>query len=239
MRRSSSQLVQTRSMNTTTGTTLPPGENSEETPRTMERVMSSTSCLKLDEEGPGNLSLSKLTKRVSFDTIAIFQFPIEVGDNPCAEGVPISIGWEAHETDVFDLDLYEQHKPERRGRAGIHIPAQIRRALLTAEGTSAKEMLEAVKEAKKIQKSRVKSIRSQKWDGINYAMEMTSRRIRKVASLSSLSSSPTATLSSLPHRGSLRRMPVVLPGFSEFMAEVPAAIEAVTAGEVDDGPLSF
>jgi hypothetical protein len=243
-------------MNTTT--TLPLGENSEDTPHTMERVMSSTSCLKLDEEpsgnlslmssttclkldeeGPGNLPLSKLTKRVSFDTIEILQFPIEVGDNPCAEGVPISIGWEAHETDVFDLDLYEQHKPEPRGRDDIHIPAQIRQALLAAEGTTAKEMLEAVTEAQKIQKSRVKSIRSQKWDGINYAMEMTSRRMRKVASLSSLSSSATTTSSFLPRRGSLQRMPVVLPGSSDFVAEVPAAVEEGTAGEVDDGPLSF
>jgi hypothetical protein len=261
-------------MNTTTA--LPPGENSEEMPRTMERVMSSKSCLKkLDGGSSSDLSLSRLPKRVSFDKIEILQFPIEVGDNPCAQGVPISIGWEADETDVFDLDLYEQHKPERRGRAGIHIPARIRQDLLAAEGTTLREMLEAVKEAQKIHKSRLKSIRSQKWDGvhyamemtsrkirkvaslssksrvksissqgqkwdgINYAMEMTSRRIRKAASLSSLSSSPTATSSSLPHRGSLQRMPVVLPESSDFVAEVPAAVEEVTAGEVDDGPLCF
>jgi hypothetical protein len=78
-------VVFDKSLDTGTGTSSTP---------IMERVMSSKSCLKkLDGTSSNHSSLSNMQRSVSFHQIEINQFSVEIGDNPCADGVPIQIGW--------------------------------------------------------------------------------------------------------------------------------------------------
>jgi hypothetical protein len=157
--------------------------------------MSSKSCLKkLIEEGSSSSfsrssKTSSMPKNVSFHQIEIAEYHMELGDNPCAQGVPVTIGWEAHQTNVFDLQQYEAVKPERRDSYNLHMPPAIRHALIYSQGTSNAAMAAAMNEARKIRKSRMQSIKNRKWDDLHYKLEKTRRTIKKVASLTSLRSS--------------------------------------------------
>ena len=153
----------------------------------IRRCMSSKSCLK-KIHGSSN----SLKRNVSFLQIEIAEFPIEVGDNPSAEGVPISIGWEFDRKDVFDFDDYESTKPTPRMRSELLMPPKIRQDLLFRQGVTATEMLSAVKEGEKIKKSRQNSIRYKKWDNVHWLVEKSKRKLKKVTSLSSM---PTSTSS--------------------------------------------
>jgi hypothetical protein len=86
------------------------GSNKEdEAPAGMKRNLSSKSCLKkLGNENAGEArsippSLA-MSKSVSFHKIEIGQYPIELGDNPCATGPPIQIGWKPESKAVFPLE---------------------------------------------------------------------------------------------------------------------------------------
>jgi hypothetical protein len=165
------------------------GEKSLDT-SSMRRVKSSKSCFK--KLGATNhsscSSLPTFKRNVSFHQIEINQFPIEIGDNPCADGVPIQIGWLPDQTDVFDFELYESSKMEPRDRHEFHMPAEIRQAMLFSNGAKTQDMVDAIREVKKIKKSRVRSIKNRKWDSFNYSMESARRKLKKVASLPSLTS---------------------------------------------------
>ena len=144
----------------------------------------SKSCLKQsspyvsdDDESFASCS-TRSSKNVSFHKIEITSIPMQLGDNPCAEGIPVTLGWEANRTDVFDLEAYEECKPERRTGTDLHLPPVIRHALITSSGDhSREEIAAAIKEAERIQKSRCRSIKNQKWDGINFAFESVKRKV--------------------------------------------------------------
>jgi hypothetical protein len=158
------------------------------------RLKSSKSCLKKlgEEDSSSSFSrsskTSRMPKNVSFHQIEIAEYHMELGDNPCAQGVPVTIGWEAHQTNVFDLQQYEAGKPESRDSYNLHMPPAIRYALIYSQGTSNVDMAAAMNEARKIQKSRMQSIKNRKWDDLHYKLEKTRRTIKKVASLTSLRS---------------------------------------------------
>ena len=107
---------------------------------------------------------------------------MELGDNPCAEGLPVTIGWEADETHVFDLDQYESVKPPPRERMEFHMPSCMRYEMISKD-SSRSEIMAAVKETQKVQKFRAQSVKSQKWDDLHYKMEKAKRKLKKVASL--------------------------------------------------------
>jgi hypothetical protein len=97
-------------------------------------------------------------RNVHFHEIEIALYPVQIGDNPTADGVPISLGWVVDEIHSFSLDDYESSKPEPRSRAEFLMPAQVRRDMLENLGFTAIEMFNAVQELNKIKRSRQKSI---------------------------------------------------------------------------------
>jgi hypothetical protein len=198
----------------------------------MQRV-SSKSCLK-SEASNSSTSLSNLKRNVSFHQIEINQFSVEIGDNPCAVGVPIQIGWTPNQTDVLDLELYESSKPEPRDRHEFHMPPQIRHALLFTNGVHPKDMRNAIREGEKIKKSRERSIQSQKWDGLHYTLETARRRLKKVTSSPSLFTSRRKQLkrvASVPSLMSARTM-------HDQHASLSPHSRSYRALEVD-GPITF
>jgi hypothetical protein len=135
---------------------------------------------------PGN-------RNVHFHEIEVALYPVQVGDNPTADGVPISLGWVVDEKHSFSLDDYESSKPEPRSRAELLMPAQVRRDMLENLGFTAREMLNTVQELKKIKRSRQKSIKGQKWDKLHLVVEKSRRKMKNIRGsvLSNNESSPS------------------------------------------------
>lgn len=158
--------------------------------QTTTRRSSSKSCLKKLVEQDANETTTTsemgLAKRVSFHKLEISEYPMEMGDNPSASGVPITIGWKPQEQYTYDVEDYEAMKPTPRSRLEMQIPSSMRYDMLAAQGTTMKQMREAMEANKKIQMRRSKSVNNMKWDKMNYAFEKAQRKIKRVASLGSM-----------------------------------------------------
>ena len=159
------------------------------------------SCKKKFDD-PSKSSPSLMRKNVSFHEIEISQYPIEIGDNPSANGAPLTIGWDPQSKFVFDLEAYESVKPKPREGPQLLIPPKIRKEMLLSNGTTMRELIEVTREQKKIQIQRSNSVDNMKWDRVNFALEKTRRKIKKVTSLVSLSrtSSMTRLMDNPPHK---------------------------------------
>ena len=164
------------------------------------------------------------------------EFPIELGDNPCAKGAPITIGWEPQDQRMFELDEYEKKKPAPRSKHEMHIPASIRESLLQSQGATMKQIRQATRESQKINQLRQQSVQNRKWDGVNMALESASRKLKKVATKPFSRRNPKFTFS-----------PSESPRTSFTESIPPAVVEGLHTDEVDDDddeeeeedPLSF
>jgi hypothetical protein len=126
---------------------------------------------------------NSIPKNVSFHQIEIREFPMELGDNPSAIGAPITIGWEPQANDILEFDEYEAAKEGvAREKSQLRMPAKFRAELLQNQGTTMKQIMDVQKQSKKIQKARVDSIKSMRWDNVNEKLESARRTVKKVAS---------------------------------------------------------
>ena len=153
----------------------------------------SKGCLKI-EGCNSSPDFKGMKKSVSFNNIEISEYPMELGDNPSCTGVPVTIGWEADTMNTFELDEYERLRSSPRTKQEFRLPPMHRRQLLLSSGITMKEMEETRKESQKIQTRRRNSVQTKKWDKVHYAFEKTTRKLKKVSSLVTLTSSPTNLL---------------------------------------------
>ena len=147
-----------------------------------EDLLQSSSLSTSPNAGP-----ESLRKNVSFHTIDIAEHGYELGDNPsCTGGAPIQLGWEPIDKIQLEIDEYEEGKGRRRSKEELKLPALIRDHLARSAGASREDVKKATKEAQKVSKSRVKSLRQQPWDDLHYKLERTSRTLRKATSIDGL-----------------------------------------------------
>lgn len=84
-------------------------------------------------------------RRVSFDSINIREYFIELGDNPsCRNGPPLTIGWDFDELGRFDLEQFEEFRPPRRFSRQMIIPLGRRQEILFQSGYSASDFVETM-----------------------------------------------------------------------------------------------
>jgi hypothetical protein len=86
-----------------------------------------------------------------------------MGDNPSvSSGPPVTIDWEHQDVKECDLSYYEEGKPEKRSKAQMLLPAEVREAWMRDQGYARSEMLEVGKEINRIKKGRSAAISQQK-----------------------------------------------------------------------------
>ncbi len=74
-------------------------------------------------------------KHVSFATIEIFEFPITLGDHPCVSmGPPLTIEWAPQRISTFELETFEEYRPQRRHRRDLVIDPSTREDVLIRAG---------------------------------------------------------------------------------------------------------
>ncbi len=71
-------------------------------------------------------SLSK----VMFDTVTIYEFPVEIGDNPaCREGCPVRLGDNVVSKSKMYVDLYEKERGDRPPSKELYVDVSERAGL--------------------------------------------------------------------------------------------------------------
>jgi len=64
------------------------------------------------------------TKSVSFSNVRVREHCVIIGDNPCCECLPISLGWGHTGEKIYDIDDYEDTKQMRRRPVGLNSGVQ-------------------------------------------------------------------------------------------------------------------
>mmetsp|Transcript_73005 Transcript_73005/g.101533 ORF Transcript_73005/g.101533 Transcript_73005/m.101533 type:complete len:154 (-) Transcript_73005:181-642(-) len=122
-------------------------------------------------------SSSSSKKQVCFGDLEIRSYGIVLGDHPnVSNGAPIQIGWDFHETQIRNLDLYEVMRGERRrGKKQLSIPVQKRGQMLLRAGYTLDEIGSAALEASECRKLRADSLKNQGWESARLVLETTGR----------------------------------------------------------------
>lgn len=119
----------------------------------------------------------KRNKVVSFGSVYIREYDITIGDNVPTQGIPIGLKWKYTEKGQTSLHMYESHRPTRRTRIEMYLPAQMREDMLLA--THARSDVRMGKQ--KADETRKLRIATQKRMRFVYAMESFGRILRTCA----------------------------------------------------------
>lgn len=161
---------------------------------------------------PVSFKQSNNKPKVWFDKVVIHEHAYELGDNPSvSEGAPLTIAWDAQDKQTYEIEYYEAYNPShkrRKSKNGLKLSVSDRAQLLLKSGYPMNEIVGATLQVLECKQSREESIRNMKWDGVNAAIENTTRTLKKVARRSSLLAAAPIKMS---RRGSLPSLtPVVM-----------------------------
>lgn len=128
----------------------------------------------------GNMRRSE--SKLSFTSIEIREYSRVLGDNPSAFGPPISLDWNHHFDAIININEYEDSRPTRRKMHQLRMGPQTRLRLLKCDaGVTDDEIHHALKETKKIQKSRsLSDLTSPFWRIEHMAQSAKRKIIRKI-----------------------------------------------------------
>ena len=97
---------------------------------------------------------------------------MELGDNPSVSGgAPLQIGWMPQDTIVYDVDMYEYCRVERRPKKKLVIPVEKRGQLLMNAGYTLNDIADAAMQVQQIKKERFETLQNQGWDRFNMILE--------------------------------------------------------------------
>ena len=83
-------------------------------PFELELKSSESSSQQQQQEKKISRSASQNSKRVSFSaSLEIRTHSLTLGDHPFCSALPLQLGWEYDDTELVNLDMYEQHKAFR------------------------------------------------------------------------------------------------------------------------------
>lgn len=118
-----------------------------------------------DTDSPNALGREGMKRTASFSTLEIRSYSITLGDNPGgSHGAPVSLGWDYNPVDTVNIDLesYEKNRPKRRARSEMYMSGSIRMFLLMkSQGYSLHDIEAAAKEAEKLRKQRLKTVKKE------------------------------------------------------------------------------
>eukprot|EP00978_Attheya_sp_CCMP212_P024090 scaffold75198_cov55-Attheya_sp.AAC.4 len=103
--------------------------------RPLKGCLSSNNLMARNEHDSSDSTTStkqQLSKRnVSFHRIEVREYERTLGDHPCSDGVPLSLGWRYSESNLEALDEYEKKRePMRRTTQEMRAPRHVRMSLL-------------------------------------------------------------------------------------------------------------
>lgn len=141
--------------------------------------------LKKDSSDSTPVFLSSRYKKVWFDSVAINYHKIILGDNPAvSDGAPVTIGWDAHDVEIIDVDCFEATRPKAKKLSSLKLAVEDRAAMLLQNGYTIKQLAKTLQQVEEIQRQRAESCEMSKWDRLLNEFAQSSGKIfRKMTKL--------------------------------------------------------
>ena len=136
-----------------------PCANNDDGRKTFEMIKTKSYSEPTDYQKSANVLEEKtIRKTCSFTNIDIYLHEVILGDNPCAYGPSISLGWKRVGELSVPLDKYEESKPSKRSQKQMMLPRYVRERILMDHGVSRSEMNDAIEVSMTIKKQRQETI---------------------------------------------------------------------------------
>jgi hypothetical protein len=91
---------------------------------------------------------------VSFGLVRVHEHSLQLGDNPSVScGLPVSLGWEAHHSETFDIETFEDSERKSSGKKPAKLSKRVREDLLRMKHTRS-SMTDVHEEITRIKASR-------------------------------------------------------------------------------------
>ena len=123
-------------------------------------------------------------RSVLFDKIEIREYSRCMGDNPATtHGPSLSLSWQYDVVGTFDVEEYEECRPERRASQQLLIPGSIREQILLAQTDVTKKQINTrVAEIKAMRQRRQRSVALQEIEDFFLIGEAIARKLRRLRS---------------------------------------------------------
>jgi hypothetical protein len=73
---------------------------------------------------------------VSFGSVRVREHSLRLGDNPSVScGLPVSLGWDAHHSETFDLEAFEDREHKSSGKKPAKLSKRVREDLIRTKHT--------------------------------------------------------------------------------------------------------
>ena len=118
---------------------------------------------------------------ICFGKVAVFEFPIAMGDNPaCREGCPIRLGDECVMNYTMDVNTYEIQKQiqgRTRRKEGLYLPVSDRACMLLMAGYTLADLVETVLDVEEAKKQRMESLRMSPFQKMHFAVRKMAHHV--------------------------------------------------------------
>ena len=171
----------------------------------------STACLVSSDDMDVGPSPPSMRRNVSFSTITIREYDQTIGDQPCAKGPPVALGWEFKEALDANVEDYEAtRKGLRRKGQEMRMPPSIRVQKLLAHGHTQNQIRETAASSRKACLARMRTAKetpamyqaAKAWESLGRKVKRTVLLRRR--SSDELSSLGAATRETAPPKTVLR-----------------------------------
>lgn len=138
----------------------------------------------IEETSSTGANPKSMKRGVSFDKIEIREYSRCMGNNPATtHGPSLSLDWHYDHAGTYDLEEYEQSRPDRRAHQQMLIPGCVREEILLAHtDVTRKQMSKSVAEIKAARHSRQMCVAMQEFEDWAWLGETILRRLRRLRS---------------------------------------------------------
>jgi len=131
------------------------------------------------------MAVATQQQQVTFGDLTIREYPIIMGDNPAANGCPITIGWKKMSESTRNLELYEYTRQDRRyGKKKLAIPVQARSQMLLDAGYTQDQIIDRALEVAEIKRQRQESAKDNEDNIQNFGKKLSSNIMTGINKLS-------------------------------------------------------
>lgn len=123
-----------------------------------------------------------MPRNVSFAKVQVREYAQTFGDQPCASGPPLALGWDFNEVVLADVEKFEASREgnRRQGRE-MKMPAAIRVAKLREHGFSQTQIRKTTIESKRVMAGRRRTANQSEAQFMAFmALESLGRKIKRV-----------------------------------------------------------
>lgn len=124
-------------------------------------------------------SLGSMSPRVSFGSIEVRDYPLELGDHPeCSRGPPVTLSWQHLNSRTMEIEDYEASISSSKGRRLRMTQYERTHMLKYVAGYEKEDLDKAEKEVQRVKHNRMRTNRRKRFQKFDEMLESAQRKLK-------------------------------------------------------------